>query len=120
MWSPSRRDELLICLLEPGRRGDAAIGMTGAAFPVASLIKRKPNFGNAAPAFTQPRLYHVGRSAFETRQVRITLELQGVVESELRIPQGRGIPGHLSSPCCCRAGLLTPRVEDRLVGIEGG
>src|SRR3546814_8813970 len=27
---PSRLDELLICLLEPGRRGDAAIGMMGA------------------------------------------------------------------------------------------
>src|SRR3546814_1794205 len=65
--------------------------MTGAAFPVASLIKRKQNFGNEAPAFTQHRLYHVGRSAFETRQVRITLELQDVVEHELRIPQGRGI-----------------------------
>src|SRR3546814_19711141 len=82
--------------------------MTGAAFPVASLIKRKQNFGNEAPAFTQHRLYHVGRSAFETRQVRITLELQDVVEHEVRVPQGRGINGHLSSPCCCRAGQLHP------------
>src|SRR3546814_19399751 len=100
MWSPSRLDELLICLLEPGRRGDAAIGMTGAAFPVASLIKRKQNFGNEAPAFTQHSLYPVGRSAFETRQDRIPPDLQNVAQNELLTPQGRGTHGNLYTPCC--------------------
>ena len=91
---PAAFAKLLVGVLEPGRRGDRAIVVTGAAFLVADAIERGQHLGGEAPAFLEDRFDNVGRCVGEGRQIIVAAKLDDMIEDELRVADGGGINGH--------------------------
>ena len=92
--APAGFDELCIGLLEPGRRGDRAILVAGAAFLVADAVERREHLGAELAAFAEHGIADIGGRHLEAGQVRIAGEIEHLVEDEAGVAGRSGIAGH--------------------------
>ncbi len=104
---PAALDDLLVGILEAGRRGDAAVGVARAAFLVADAVERGEHLFAELGGLAQHRLDHVGRSVGETGQIAVAVEMEDVVQQEQRIVHGCFVGRHRSLPAPPRARLTT-------------
>ena len=91
---PAALAELPVGLLEPGRGGDAAVGVARAAFEVADAVQGREHFGREPPAFAEDGLDDVGRRVGEGREIVIFAKLDDVIEHEPGVADGGGVDGH--------------------------
>ncbi len=91
---PAAFDELLIGLLEAGRRLHPGLG-PGAAFGVADAIQRCQDLLAELGAFFEDGVDHVRGGVFTTRQALIVrLVTEQLVAYETNIAQGGLVVGH--------------------------
>ncbi len=91
---PAAVGEGLVGVLETFRRGDAAVLVTGAAFPVADPVERQQHLLGEATAFGQHRRDQVGRRLGEAGEVGVAGEAEHVVHDEQGAVDRRLVDGH--------------------------
>ena len=95
---PAAFDELLVGLLEAGRRLHA-IGAPGAAFQVADAVQRSDHLFAELRTFLEDGVDHVGSRVFGARQALVVrFVAQQLVANETDITQGGLVIRHSSQP----------------------
>ena len=96
---PAAFDQLPEGVLKARRRGHAAVGRAFAAFLVADAIERRQHMLAQFCSLAEHRLDDVGRGVREAGQVGVALDVEDVVQQELRVLDRRLVARHrLSSP----------------------
>ncbi len=91
---PAAVGQLLECLLEAGRRGDAGIIMALAAFEIADAVQRLQHLLAEFSRLIEDRLAHIGRGIAEAGKIVIPVDLKHVVEEEVHVFNGGFIDRH--------------------------
>ena len=91
---PAILDQLLVGFRKAIRRLHAGIVMAHASLLVADRVQGEQNFLCKLAAFVENGIDEVRRGLLETRQVRIILDLQQVLQDELHVADWRVVAGH--------------------------
>ena len=95
---PARIHHLAVCFGEARRGGDAAIGVTGAAFPVRHSVERRDHISAEPPRLAQHSGQRIGIERLERGQMADGFNIQHLFDHKQGIAQRGGPFSHAGFP----------------------